>query len=301
MATIDEIKASYYARFEELQREAARAAEDLQREGEELEKDAKTQFKVDLTVRWVDRKVSLHLPQVTMRETKAVFDVPEVAMRLQEMIFHTPSTRMVLKKVGQYPEIHGFKVVWKDILTHVPEVFMQEQRIKMDIPEVRMVRKEIRFHYPDISWGLTEMVLRLPEVEVKDISFVVPIDDDDVQKRSAELRSRGEEIGARTRERAEGLAAAMKADLLAAALAPARDAAETAGQEYATQMSTVNQVVADAVQQFDRVLAEHNLPAEQAAALQAQRAEVVAKGEDAKAALAQVGDLLAVENQELAA
>jgi hypothetical protein len=60
-------------------------------------------------------------------------------------------------------------------------------------------------------------------------------------------------------------------------------------------------VVADAVQQFDRVLAEHNLPAEQAAALQAQRAEVVAKGEEAKAALAQVGDLLAVENQELAA
>ncbi|HEX7705381.1 MAG TPA: hypothetical protein VF701_02885 [Thermoanaerobaculia bacterium] len=298
---MNEIQDAYEKEFQALQQEAERRAGELQDEGKKLEKDAKAQFKVDLIVRWVDRKVVMNLPQITMKTTTVILDLPSVTMRLQELIFHTPSVRMVPKVVGRYPEFHGLKIVMRDIIVHVPEGFMEEQRIKMDLPEVRMERQELKFDYPDVSWGETEFVLRLPEVEVKDISFIIPINNEDVKRRGAELRERGEKIGAETRQKAEALAARMQADVITAGFAAARSEAETAGNTYAEYLTKVETTVADGVQKVDRTLAEHNLPAETVDALTKLKADIIGKGVEAKTALKSIGDILDTEKQDLAA
>lgn len=303
MATQSDIEKKYASLFAELQQVAESKAAALKGEGEKLGEDAKATFKVDLTVRWVDRKIVLNLPQVTMRTTSIKLDLPEVTSHLQEIIFSTPSTRMVLRKVGQYPEFHGFNIVWKDILTEIPEIFMEEQRIKLDIPEIRMTTQEIKLDYPDFSWGPTEMVLRLPEVEVKDISFVVPIDDDDVKHRSEELRAKGEAIGVEAKSRAESLAASMKAELVTAALDPARALAESAGQDFATKSAAVADGFNQGIAKIDGILSQYaaQLPAAQVADLQARKGDLVARREEASKAVAGLGAILTTEQQELAA
>lgn len=301
MSTIAEIQAKYEAQFKQLQEQTEASAEKMKEDGDRLEKDAKTKFKVDIVVRWVDRRIIMNLPQVTMRSQTFKLDLPEVKGHLQEMIFHTPSTRMVLKKVGQYPEVHGLKIVWKDILTEVPEIFMQEQRIKIEVPEVRMTTQELRVDYPDFSWGPTEFVLRLPEFEVKDISFVVPIDDDDTRKRSAALKARGEELGAQTRQRAEELAASMRSEILTSSLASAKSLSQTAGAAFATQSSEVTRSFAEGLQRIDTLLAEHgsHLSPDQTIELQNQRNALAAKGEEAAKAVSEASTVLSSERKEL--
>lgn len=301
MPTQAEVQAKYETKFRELQQEAEKTAEELKREGEKLGDDAGAKFKVDFTVRWVDRRIVMNLPQVTMRTQSVKFDLPETRTELREIIFHTPSVRMKLVKVGQYPEIHGFTVVWKDILVEVPEPFMQEQRIKLDIPEVRMTTREIKLDLPDFSWAPTEFVITLPEIEVKDISFVVPIESDDVKARSEELQRRGEEVGAGFNRRATELAAAMKAEIMSAALEPARALAESAATAVAAENASADQAFMTAVAQVDTILRDHaaQLPGEQVAALQAARADVVSKREEAAQAMASFGEALNQEREEL--
>ncbi|KXJ05361.1 hypothetical protein AC249_AIPGENE13630 [Exaiptasia diaphana] len=125
---------------------------------------------IDFDVEWKLQTIKLHLPEVVMKEQKWIYDLPSVTVRDKKMIFHTPATRMKPKKVGQYPEFHGpFKVKWKDIITHVPETYMQRQEIIMGVPEFRMEEQRTILHVPEFSMRLNEIKLHLPEFTVKDI------------------------------------------------------------------------------------------------------------------------------------
>jgi hypothetical protein len=97
---------------------------------------------LDIDVKWATVTVALDLPEVTMTLQEWSLDLPQVTMKDQRIVFHTPSTRMVAKKIGQYPEFVGFppKIRWRDIITHMPEFFMQEHEMIMGIPEVRHLR-----------------------------------------------------------------------------------------------------------------------------------------------------------------
>ncbi|RWC32517.1 MAG: hypothetical protein EOS70_17630 [Mesorhizobium sp.] len=146
-------------------------------------------FTVD--VEWKRKDIILDIPQVTMKLQEWKFDVPQVTTRLQEIIFHTPSTRMVLKKTGEYPEFYcsGFKctVRWSPILTKVPEVFMQEQRIKMDIPEFKIETTSIKLHIPEIKNGPQKFSLDIPEFTVREPRA-------EIKQAGAALTQRADEI-----------------------------------------------------------------------------------------------------------
>lgn len=130
-------------------------------------------FNIDIQVEMKDVELIFDLPSVTMKDQRIVFGLPEVTMRDRDIIFHTPSVRMVTKKVGQYPEIDGWTVRWKDILIDVPEPFMQEQRIVIGIPEFTMRDQEIVLGLPEFTMVQNRIVLSLPQFTIRNVDVMV--------------------------------------------------------------------------------------------------------------------------------
>ncbi|WP_395696919.1 hypothetical protein [Methylocella sp.] len=124
---------------------------------------------LDFDVGWKDVSIKFDLPEFKMVTQEWSFDVPQVTMKNQEMIFHTPSTRMVNKKVGQYPEIDGFTVRWKDIIVSVPEFFMQEQKIVMGVPEFKIDRTSMKIDIPEVTMKTQEIILGLPQFTLRSV------------------------------------------------------------------------------------------------------------------------------------
>ncbi|MEG3182140.1 hypothetical protein [Sphingomonas sp. LT1P40] len=131
-----------------------------------LRDEAENQAYFEFEVTWDETKIVFDLPEVEIVDQDWVLDLPQVTMVNQEMIFHTPSVRMTLQKVGQYPEFHGFTVVWKDILIEVPEFFMQEQRIVMGVPEFRVDRTEMTLGIPEFTMARQEIIMGLPQFKL---------------------------------------------------------------------------------------------------------------------------------------
>lgn len=127
------------------------------------------EFKVD----WKDTEILIPWVEFKVRQKEVKLDLPQVKMSNKEFIFHTPSVRMVNKKVGQYPEFkcRGFKcsVKWSDIITKVPETFMEEQRIVMGVPEFWVDTTSILIPELLIDFSQKKIVMGLPQFTLIDI------------------------------------------------------------------------------------------------------------------------------------
>lgn len=127
------------------------------------------EFKVD----WKDTEILIPWVEFEVRQKEIKLDLPQVKMSNKEFIFHTPSVRMVNKKVGQYPEFKcsGLKcsVKWSDIITKVPETFMEEQRIVMGIPEFWVDTTSILIPELLIDFSQKKIVMGLPQFTLIDI------------------------------------------------------------------------------------------------------------------------------------
>lgn len=277
----DDIQKKYEEKFKQLEAKAAQAALALQRDGEQLEKDAKQPFKLEITVKWVDKKMSLDLPQFSMKTKELKFDLPQVTMKTKRIVFHTPSVRMVMRVVGRYPEFRGFppKITWREIKTNVPETFMERQEISFDIPEFKFDTTSLKLDLPDFRMERTEFSMKVPEVAIGDISFVIPIEDDGLQDRSEKLKLRGEALAAELGEEAAALATAMQAEMLVDAQSDAHSAAN-ASAGGATEAFTAGRTqLVDAIAKIDAALRSENggrLDDDARAALAKNRAELAA-------------------------
>jgi hypothetical protein len=101
-----------------------------------------------------------------MKRQRVVFDVPTSTMRTRRIVWDNPEVTMTNRKVGQYPEFHGFTVRWKDVITKVPVTKMVRREAKLDIPDFRMNRTEISFDIPEI-FSSRRVELRIPEIKVR--------------------------------------------------------------------------------------------------------------------------------------
>jgi hypothetical protein len=160
---------------------------------------------IDVDVTMKDVELIFDLPSITMRDHRIVFGLPEITMRDQDIIFHTPSIRMVTRKVGQYPEFHGFTVRWRDILIDVPEPFMQEQRIVMGVPEFAMRDHEFILGLPEFTMVRNRIVLSLPQITIRNVDVVVADMRRDAQAAKEEtetgIRSDLKEVGTASQTR----------------------------------------------------------------------------------------------------
>lgn len=157
------------------------AYDGYKKEGDDLKNEASTY--VDGKIGWADTEMVFDTPTVTVKDQKLIFGVPQVTMKRQDMIFGTPSSRMVPQKVGQYPEtfcedtwikvgplktkgVPKCTVRWSDIITNVPEFFMQEQKIAMDVPEFKWEDTEVIMGVPEFSMQRQRWVMGLPQFTV---------------------------------------------------------------------------------------------------------------------------------------
>lgn len=163
---IDSIKQRFYSEIEEKKQELKSIMDDQPSETETV-----VGFKVETGM--VLREIKLDLPEIAMGLQSVIIGIPQTAMRLQRLVFHTPSVRMVPKKVGQYPEFYGTTVKWSDIITHVPEVFMEKQEVKLHVPEFWMENVEMKFHVPEVTMKPQIIKLHLPNVTIRDTNVEI--------------------------------------------------------------------------------------------------------------------------------
>lgn len=192
-AQIEAIKASYAPRLKALQDEGQQLRDETERPS-----DVGVILGVDFKVDWKDEELIFDVPTITMRDQRLSLHLPEVEMVRQHIAFDTPSVRMVNKKVGQYPEIHGFKVVWKDIIISVPETFMQRQDIYFDLPSISMRPHEFVIGIPEFSMNRIRWVIGLPQFTVVNVKASI-----------TEMKDRGDAL----KTKGESLAREMKADV----------------------------------------------------------------------------------------
>ena len=128
-------------------------------------------FVVETTMNTV--KISLHLPEVTIKNQDWIFDLPTVTVKDSDIIFHLPSIRMKRVKTGEYPEFtcSGFPpqctVKWSPIWVDVPEPFMEEHRIVIGIPEFYMNEQKFVVGVPEITMKQQEISFDLPTITIK--------------------------------------------------------------------------------------------------------------------------------------
>ena len=183
---IDAVVARYKPQIEQLEAEGQQMRDDF-----EDPNSAEAVINVDFDVDWKQTDVVFDVPSVTMRRHDISFDIPEVTMNRKDMSFDTPSVRMVNKKVGEYPCFKRWKWYSCDIITKVPEVFMERQRIAMDIPEVTMKRQDLSFDLPEFFMTRVDWSLHLPQFTVKSVTAEVQ----QMEEKANSLKARGEQIG----------------------------------------------------------------------------------------------------------
>jgi aspartokinase-like uncharacterized kinase len=240
-----------------LEEKAKARQTEFQGRGDDLGKEAKAAFKLDMTVKWNNRKMSLDLPQVTMKTKKMSMSLPQVTMRTNRIVFDTPSVRMVNKKIGQYPEFHGpFKIVWKDVITKVPEISPQRQEIKMDIPEFKWDRTDWSMDIPQVKMNRTDFVMKLPETTVKEAHFVVPINNSDLEKKSAILKEDAEKFAAEIKAEADVLAQEYLQKFMARGLTAVNSEVNNVAKKLADERSTTAKKYSDAIAAIEKSIAD---------------------------------------------
>ncbi|WP_328802010.1 hypothetical protein T3H97_06265 [Paenibacillus sp. LX16] len=156
-------------------------------------------FKIEVT--WNEKPVSFDVPSVTVRDTPISFDVPTMTMRDKDIIFHLPECRMERRVVGRYPEFHGPRIVWRDIITEVPVCDMKEQRIVMGIPEIEMKRQDMILGIPVFDMQRVEIKMKYPEFKFVNVSV--------------ELKEKGNKLQTDTEEKIETSMSEVKSELIA--------------------------------------------------------------------------------------
>lgn len=245
----------------------------LQQEGNQIASDGKQSFKFDLQVTWGEQLIAFDIPQFEMHTQTFSLDVPQVTMHDQAYTFSTPSVRMVSKKIGQYPEFHGTKIVWSDIIIDVPEVFMEEQRIVVGIPEFRMDTTSFSIDIPEVRMDRVEWKLRVPEVRLGDVSLLIPIDNTDMKQRAEALQQRGQELQRRMHEEIQAAVTTAQSSVSAPATQKYSEAVQ--GSSETTQRAL--KAFDDALAAIDQALSHTQIPAELRTQLLAQREDLVTK------------------------
>ncbi|PZU86322.1 MAG: hypothetical protein DI527_20065 [Chelatococcus sp.] len=241
---------TFQEQIEAIKSRYAPQIEALKRRGEALRDkcgspdDIEAMIGVDFELKMERTDISFDVPSVTMRQQHIALDVPEVFSESQTIIFHTPSVRMVRKKVGEYPEFHGFDVEWKGIFVDVPEIFMEEQRIIFDTPSVTMKRQDWYIDVPEFTMVRVDWSFDVPKITVRNVKGQIRM---------------AEEEGRALKAEGERIAVAMKAEIAA-----------VIGGAQASSAQDSHKVSFEAASQYDAAISK----------LQTAIGELVARGID---------------------
>jgi hypothetical protein len=235
---IKSITDRYQPAIEDLKARGARMVEDYEKPGA-----VGAVIGVDFDVEWKEEVIIFDLPSVTMKTTEISLDIPEVSMETQTIIFHTPSVRMVSRKVGQYPEFHGFTVRWKDIIIDVPEPFMEEQKMIFDLPSVTMKRQDWKLDLPEFTMETQRWVIKLPHFTVKNVN----VETGKIKASGQKLKEEGEELGRRMKAEIDNVISTGKAMSSHGSVEPINQIAAQFDGAIAALNKAINELVAKGI------------------------------------------------------
>ena len=188
MERIESIKRAYEPRIQQIK---AKAMELKQEMDDKKPSDWEAVIDVDFKVEWKDRRLSLDLPTVSIRNRDVSLDLPEITKSSQHIAFDVLDVRMVRVKVGEKPEIYGWTVKWTPIWIDVPEPYMRRVDINFDVPSVMMRRRDFVIAIPEIKMQRVEWIMTLPEFTVSKVSATI----NDVKNRGEVLGAEGAQLG----------------------------------------------------------------------------------------------------------
>ena len=164
---------------------SAETQKDLEERQDEWKKRSDVEFEFEVT--FEATSILIPVVEVTVVDQKWSLDLPQVTMKQQDIIFDVPATKMTPMKTGQYPEIYcedtwislpfggktkgipECKVVWKDIITLVPEFYMERKTISLHLPEFKIDRTDMILGVPEFKVSQQEVVIHLPQFKLKSI------------------------------------------------------------------------------------------------------------------------------------
>ena len=211
--------AALQSRIEAIKRRYEPQLQALSDKGKKLEDDYEKPSDVgvvigrDFKVDWKDVELIFDIPSITVEDRNVSIDLPEVSLNQQKVSFDVPDTRMVDRKVGQYPEVHGWTVVWKDIIISVPEPYMRRVEIIYDIPSVTMKRQDFVIGIPKITMERVRWVVGLPQFTVVNVSAKTQ----EIKDQGQSLQTQGETLSQQMKREIDAEVARFKAALIAGA------------------------------------------------------------------------------------
>ncbi|MFZ4201025.1 hypothetical protein [Lysinibacillus sp. NPDC056220] len=155
-------------------------------------------FNFDVT--WTDKPIKFHLPTITIVDKQISLDLPTVKMVDKDIKFNLPVCNMEDQVVGRYPEFHGLRVEWHDIITTVPVCENNEQRIVIGIPEISMQRQDMIIGIPNIEMREVEIAIKYPEFKLVNVAV--------------EMKEKSEKLESGTKEKLRSSFNEIKSNLL---------------------------------------------------------------------------------------
>jgi len=225
------IKNRYEPRIKALQEKAEKIGKDY-----ETPSDIGVIINADIKVDWKDIEISFDLPTVTVKDQNISLDLPEVSSSTQRIVFDVPDVRMVDRKIGQYPEVHGFTIKWKDIIVTVPEPYMRRVDISFDLPSITMKRKDFVLGIPQFHMERQNWIISIPQFTVINVQAQAK----ELQEQGDNLKAEGKQIGSEMNAEIEIEVAKYTAELLASNFNTKTDVTNTYNQALGTVKSAID-------------------------------------------------------------
>ncbi|NOQ71559.1 MAG: hypothetical protein GQ574_06135 [Crocinitomix sp.] len=185
---VEAIKEKFENRVEAIRKNGA---EKIKTINEDAPDPSNTEAALNFTfdVKYRITSIKFDVPKFSMEREVIKFDIPEVRMETEEIKFDVPATRMKRKCVAKKPEFHGFKVKWKCIYMHVPEVYKKRITIKTDIPKFTSKRVEITFDKPVVKMDTIEVKMHLPQFYLKKVDVQIDEHKNEIEDVATDMTS----------------------------------------------------------------------------------------------------------------
>ncbi|CAD0003734.1 MULTISPECIES: hypothetical protein [Flavobacterium] len=200
---LDAIKLKYESKYKDVEKKAEDIKDDAPSPN-----IAEQSIQTDFVVEMKEQHFALDLVSITMKDKKISFGIPQITMEMKSIKFDEVYTKMVLKKTGQYPQIHckdtwihlpfGGKTkgvpkcttIWKDILTEVPEVHTRTVEIKTNLPKFKMAITEFITAIPEFKMVRQDIKMNLPSITIKNVKAETK----QMEKETEELKNYSQDL-----------------------------------------------------------------------------------------------------------
>jgi hypothetical protein len=136
------VRDKYEAKFGELKKRTEITQAEFQQRADDISKEANTPFKLDMTVKWNKRDLSLNLPQTTVRTRHMSLDLPTTKWGMMHIgPLHTKGPVFKMERRNFSLDIPEFKYTRSNMVMTIPEFTVREANFLVPINSSELKEK----------------------------------------------------------------------------------------------------------------------------------------------------------------